>query len=131
MSNRRLLAADEEGVTFRYHDYRDGQDKPMTLPTEQFLQRLFLHVPEPGSHRVRYYGLYTQAKRALLQSCRQQLGQAPIEKPEYLDWQSYWEQRGHPERNQCPVCGQRLIATGFFPPGGIPPPLEKEYVVAA
>ncbi len=127
LSNRRLVQADERQVTFRYTDHRDGQTKPMAFSPDQFLQRILLHVPEPGSHRVRYCGLYASAHRARLLQCRQHLGQPPIEPVVYLDWQSYWQQRGHAERGQCPVCGRRLVATQAFPPGGIPPPVEKSY----
>jgi hypothetical protein len=131
MSNRRLLEADEAQVTFRYHDYRDGQDKPMTLPTHQFLQRLLWHVPELGAHRIRSYGLYYPAKGEALTQCRQQLGQAPIEPPQYLDWQIYCQDLGQVESTQCPVCGKRLVCTKAFPPGGVPPPLEEAYAEVA
>ena len=131
MSNHRLLAADEEQITFRYHDYRDGQDKPMTLPTPQFLQRLLWQVPEPGAHRVRSYGLYSPAKRDVLTPCRQQLGQAPIEPPEYLDGQTYCQDLGQVASTPCPVCGKRLVCTQAFPPGGVPPQLEAAYAEVA
>jgi hypothetical protein len=40
ISNRRLISADETGVTFNWKDYRiDGPDrfKTMTLPTHEFI----------------------------------------------------------------------------------------------
>src|ERR1700745_3186694 len=42
ISNRRLVAFDENGVTFRYKDYRrDGPDRQrvMTLPAHEFIRR--------------------------------------------------------------------------------------------
>ena len=125
MSNSRLLHADEDQVTFRYTDHRDGKDKTMTLPPQQFLQRFLLHVPEPGQHRVRYYGVYARGQQDVLNQCRQHVGQPPIEPVEYLDWQTYCQRRGFAQRAQCPVCGKPLICTDAFPPGGLPPPLEK------
>jgi hypothetical protein len=55
ISNRRLLAFDETGVTFRYKDYRrDGADRQqvMTLGTDEFVRRFLLHVLPRGFHRI-------------------------------------------------------------------------------
>ena len=131
ISNHRVVRADAEQVLFRYTDHRDGQEKVMRLTPEQFLGRLFLHVPDPGTQRVRYYGLYAHGKREALAQCREQLGQPPLEAPEELDWQTYCEGRGMTEQTRCPVCGKRLICTDTFRRGGIPPPLEKEQAFAA
>ena len=60
ISNRRLLAFDEGGVTFRYKDYRrDGAERHavMTLATDEFIRRFLLHVLPRGFHRIRHYGL--------------------------------------------------------------------------
>jgi Putative transposase/Transposase zinc-binding domain len=50
ISNRRLIAFDEHGVTFRYKDYRrDGADRQrvMTLGTDEFIRRFLLHGLPP------------------------------------------------------------------------------------
>src|SRR6266853_1320819 len=42
ISNRRLISADEAGVTFKWKDYRiegPGRYKTMTLPTDEFIRR--------------------------------------------------------------------------------------------
>jgi hypothetical protein len=47
ISNRRLLALDERGVTFRWKDYRAHgrrRHKTMTLSAEEFMRRFLLHV---------------------------------------------------------------------------------------
>src|SRR5262252_7161555 len=47
ISNRRLLAADDGGVAFRWKDYRlDGPDrwKTMTLHPHEFIRRFLMHV---------------------------------------------------------------------------------------
>ena len=118
----RVVAWDEQRVTFRYADNQDpdaqgrGQRKLLSLSVADFLQRWFLHVPPPGLQVVRAYGLYAPTKRAALTQSRQALGQAPLEAPPALDWQTYCAQRGaqHPER--CLVCGQRLLRTATVPP---------------
>ena len=58
--NRRLIAFDVHGVTFRYKDYRrDGTDRQpvMTLAADEFIRRFLIHVLPRGFHRSRHYGL--------------------------------------------------------------------------
>jgi hypothetical protein len=57
ISNTRLIAHDERGVTFRYKDYRaDGlaRQKVMTLKTDEFIRRFMLHILPKGFHRIRH-----------------------------------------------------------------------------
>src|SRR6201999_2251125 len=104
ISNRRLLAFDANGVTFRYKDYRrDGPDRQrvMTLPTHEFIRRFLLHVLPPGFHRIRHYGLLAGAAcKANVARARELLAvappPAPVETPEPQDWLP-----------PCPCCGGR------------------------
>jgi hypothetical protein len=66
ISNSRLLACDDRGVTFRWKDYREHgrtRHKTMTLATEEFMRRFLLHVLPSGFHRIRHYGLLANANR--------------------------------------------------------------------
>ena len=66
ISNRRLLALDERGVTFRWKDYRatgKTRYKTMTLGADEFMRRFLLHVLPSGFHRIRHYGLLANAGR--------------------------------------------------------------------
>ena len=66
ISNRRLIALDETGVTFRYKDYRRGgadRQRTMTLSPDEFIRRFLLHVLPKGFHRIRHYGLLASAGR--------------------------------------------------------------------
>lgn len=66
IANTRLISLGEQGVTFRYKDYRDkGRDrsKTMTLQTDEFIRRFLIHVLPSGFHRIRHYGLLANAKR--------------------------------------------------------------------
>jgi len=71
--DRRLVSASPTTTTFSYTDHRDGRTKRMALSSEEFLRRLFWHVPEPRSHVVRLYGLYGRSQRALCEACREAL----------------------------------------------------------
>src|SRR5262245_39576271 len=65
--NRRLISAGENGVTFRYKDYRlDGtaRYKTTTLATGEFIRRFLIHVLPKGFHRIRHYGLLAKGNRA-------------------------------------------------------------------
>jgi hypothetical protein len=47
ISNRRLISADDNGVTFKWKDYRiegPGRYTTMTLPTHEFIRRFLVHV---------------------------------------------------------------------------------------
>src|SRR5271154_2691432 len=68
ISNRRLVAADDGGVSFRWKDYRiegPGRWKTMTLTPHEFIRRFLMHVLPKGFHRIRHYGLLANATRAV------------------------------------------------------------------
>jgi hypothetical protein len=117
ISNRRLLALDEAGVTFRYKDYRrDGADRQrvMTLGADEFIRRFLLHLLPRGFHRIRHYGLLAgSARRTTLARARELLAVAPPpdddgpEEP--LD-----------TRPPCPCCGGHMIIVETFARCGQP-----------
>ena len=74
ISNSRLIAMDERGVTFKWKDYRvkEGakggangktRHKTMTLAPEEFMRRFLLHVLPGGFQRIRHYGLLANGSR--------------------------------------------------------------------
>jgi len=66
IANSRLLALDEQGVTFKWKDYwakERYRHKTMTLAPEEFIRRFLLHVLPAGFHRIRYYGLIANTTR--------------------------------------------------------------------
>jgi len=66
ISNSRLLAMDERGITFRWKDYRAKEKtrhKAMTLSPQEFMRRFLLHVLPGGFHRIRHYGLLANSNR--------------------------------------------------------------------
>jgi len=108
ISNKRIVSIQEDRVSFRY---RAGEKKGnvMTLPVDEFMKRYFLHVPEPNTKVVRYYGLYAPTAKEELSECRRQLGQQPMKEADEIDWQDYcgYQSKEHPEL--CPVCGRKLV----------------------
>jgi hypothetical protein len=125
ISNRRLIAFDEEGVTFRYKDYRRGEperQQVMTLATDEFIRRFLLHVLPHGFHRIRHYGLLAgSARKDNLAQARRLLA-APVPDAAAPDEASE-------VRPLCPCCGGRMIVIETFarwrqpraPPAAAPP----------
>ena len=83
ISNRRLVSMDENGVSFRWKDYRAKgrtRHKTMTLAPEEFMRRFLLHVLPSGFHRIRHYGLLANTgRRANLTRVRTLLNVPPPE----------------------------------------------------
>lgn len=81
IGNSRLLAVDDEHVTFQYKDYRARQrqrSRTMTVTPDEFIRRFLLHVLPPGFQRIRHYGLLAgRNKKRLLPLCRKLLGAMP------------------------------------------------------
>lgn len=120
ISNSRLIALDEAGVTFRCKDYRcNGRERyrTMTLDPGEFMRRFLLHVLPTGFHRIRHYGLLASAGRAANIAHVRELLAAPRPKAECngtgadaaapSDW-----------RPPCPCCGGRMIIIETFERGG-------------
>ena len=112
ISNQRLIAYDQTGVTFRYKDYRrEGPERQrvLTLAPHEFIRRFLLHVLPQGFHRIRHYGLLASSVRKLdIARARELLAAAPPtakpgEAPEPIDW-----------RPPCPCCGGRMRIIEMF-----------------
>ena len=120
ISNRRLIAFDENSVTFRYKDYRAhgrARYKVMTLPTHEFIRRFLIHVLPDSFHRIRYYGLFASASRADNIARARQLLTVPsrAKQPEPRKTTAVDEPRVLPR--PCPCCGGRMIIIETFARG--------------
>lgn len=64
ISNNRIIALDNDLVSFSYRDYRDNnKTKVMTLPVFEFIRRFLLHVLPKGFFKIRYFGILSSRKR--------------------------------------------------------------------
>jgi Putative transposase len=67
ISNHRLVALADGGVTFRWRDSAHGNKKRrMTLPVDEFLRRFLLHLLPRGFVRIRNFGFLANRQRAQL-----------------------------------------------------------------
>jgi hypothetical protein len=116
ISNRRLIACDERGVTFQWKDYRARRrhrDKTLTLATSEFIRRFLIHVLPSGFHRIRHYGLLANPVRAIqLTRVRQLLAQHTTENDAPVTQTTDDEP---PTRIYiCPTCGAPMIIIETF-----------------
>src|SRR3990170_1287030 len=135
ISNRRLVSADQQGVTFRCKDYRlsgPARYKTMTLSHHEFIRRFLLHVLPKGFHRIRHYGFLANGNRAEnLDRARTLLimpGHNQAADPVSPDEPDEPGPHLHP----CPKCGGTMVIIKTFEPGQNPlraqardPPADK------
>jgi hypothetical protein len=111
ISNRRLVAFGDRGVTFRFKDYRrDSPDRQqvMTLVTDEFIRRFLAHVLPKGFHRIRHYGLLAASSRKTsIALARQLLDVAPP--PDDADPVEPVD-----VRPPCPCCGGHMVVIEAF-----------------
>ena len=101
ISNHRLVAFEDDRVSFRWRDYaHGGKNKVMTISAHEFLRRFLIHVLPKGLVRIRHFGLFANRRRTpSLQRCRAVLG-AP----------SSPQQPQPTIHTRCPLCsGDMLI----------------------
>jgi hypothetical protein len=121
ISNSRLIAADDSGVTFKWKDYRaDGRErqKVMTLATDEFIRRFLIHVLPHGFHRIRHYGLFASGSRAQNIARARELLADPKPKSDATDADTIDEPPTL--AYLCPCCGGRMIIIESFERGGPP-----------
>jgi hypothetical protein len=124
ISNRRLIASDDKGVTFKWKDYRvegPARYKLMTLATDEFIRRFLMHVLPAGFHRIRYYGLLASSKRADNIARARELLAPPMIHIDAIKAISgnASQQTAEPqaERHPCPSCGGPMIIIERFERG--------------
>jgi predicted Zn-ribbon and HTH transcriptional regulator len=112
ISNHRLLAFEQERVTFRWKDYaRGGKQGEMTLSATEFLRRFFLHVLPRGFVRIRHFGfLANRFRPSRLALGRQLLAyrgstEHEVKAHKLPESSSLWH---------CPRCGASMIVIQTF-----------------
>ncbi len=121
ISNSRLIACDDAGVTFKWKDYRANgrkRAKVMTLATGEFIRRFLIHVLPSGFHRIRHYGLFASSKRAEnIARARQMLA---VPKPQSENAAAADSNEPQTPAHPCPCCGGRMIIIEIFERGTTP-----------
>jgi hypothetical protein len=137
IANSRLLTMDENGVTFKWKDYRvkEGErHKTMTLSPDEFIRRFLIHVIPSGFHRIRHYGLIanTGRKKNLKRARELLTGQPTEECVEAITAGTDAIEKTEPVEPEhaiyvCPDCGAPMCIIETFLRGQLPraPPVNK------
>ena len=123
ISNRRLVAADANSVTFKYKDYRvEGPErfKTMTLATGEFIRRFLSHVLPKGFHRIRHYGLLANGNRADNIARARELLAVPQPVDEIEPNSAAENDTPAVRARACPCCGSPMHLIEVFARGSEP-----------
>lgn len=113
VSNQRLIAFDENGVTFHTKEQRT-----ITIEPEDFIRRFLLHMLPYGFTKIRYYGLlapsnsknkWIEARRQLEKMSPHASGQteAELKIPDPKEtWDEFYKRLTGIDIFLCPECGQ-------------------------
>ena len=108
ITNDRIESYENHRVTFRWRDYRHGnQEKLCTVAGQEFLRRYVSHVPPHGFVRIRSYGFMSNRNRKRnLERARQLIGKEVTPQARAL----------LRPRRLCPACARRDERTFHFAP---------------
>jgi predicted RNA-binding Zn-ribbon protein involved in translation (DUF1610 family) len=128
IANSRLIAMDEQGVTFKWKDYRAKEQyrhKTMTLAPDEFIRRFLLHVLPSGFHRIRHYGLIanTTRKDNLAQARELLMNDKTDEPRDVVTNDVDAAESGNRDASAtyfCPDCGATMIIIETFERGQLP-----------
>lgn len=122
ISNHRIVKIDEQGVSFRWRDYRDNKEKLMQLDGVEFLRRFSQHILPRGFVRIRHYGLLSATHRPRLHQLQICLGVMPEKKEEKPDWKHICRKHLNYDPDRCPHCHKpTMVMVERFLPGRGPP----------
>jgi Putative transposase len=105
ISNHRLVAFQNDRVSFRWRDYaHGGKKRVMTVSADEFLRRFLLHVLPKGLVRIRHFGFFANRRReTALTRCRELLGAATSA-----------ERSETTNLPRCPACSATMLVIERF-----------------
>ena len=123
ISNHRLVEMTDGKVTFLARDNSNpGRKRLVTLTTQEFIRRFFLHVLPRGFVKIRHYGLMAPRNaKTKLEAARRLIEQAqPLKSdpdghteahqlPKRSTWQEIFLRITGIDITKCPSCGGSLI----------------------
>lgn len=118
ISDQRLLAYDDDGVSFRTRG-----DNRMTLAPEEFIRRFLLHSLPSGFRKVRHFGLYApgnvngrlETARALVLEAGLDIASLPRRGPAPRSWVELIIVLTGQHPLRCPKCHQAIMVAQPLP----------------
>ena len=120
ISNRRLVAMNDQTVTFTWKDYRNGAAaNTMTLAVDEFIRRFLLHVLPDGFQRIRHYGFlangHRKVKIALIRKLLGPAVQPPVVAAGTDGLPHVEKVTGTAATPPCPCCGGTMAVIEILP----------------
>ena len=117
ISNQRLVASEDQTVTFRARDNSNpGTYRRISLSAQEFIRRFLLHVLPHGFVRIRHFGLMASRnvqtkleKASRLLHASQSTLPTPSTKIELLSWQQLLLKLTGLDLTVCPNCGGTIL----------------------
>lgn len=118
ISNDRIVKVDQEKVTFKWKDYRNGSKKQETaINGLRFLELFCIHILPHGFTRIRHYGFLSPAsKKKSLATIRSSLKVKPVivlNTPK--TWQEIVTDRMGLKPGVCSSCGGKMVKIEVLP----------------
>ncbi|MCE5285445.1 MAG: IS91 family transposase [Pelosinus sp.] len=108
ISNNRIINLENDMVTFKWRDYKDGSKlKEMTLSAIEFMRRFLLHILPTGFTKIRHYGfLGNRNKNTKLRLCQKLTGgkMKPLDKKRLSATEIILKISGR-DITKCSCCG--------------------------
>lgn len=106
LAESKITAFDGQHVTFCYKDRATGEDTSRTLPVQEFIGRLVMHIPDQHFRCLRQAGLFANRRRTKMLAIAQQcLKQSPKPEPRRIPWRDMIIKTYHHDPLACPNCG--------------------------
>ena len=124
LPEKNILSISDQQITFRYISHRTKRPEECKLTPQKFLRRYLQHTPQPGFHRIRYYGVLAPGARRTLRAVKVALLTAlTILAPVIAELGQHSEER---LPHKCPHCGATcFIRIDFTYPNRRAPPWEQ------
>lgn len=109
----RITRFDGKMVDFWYEDHRTERRVDESLPVEEFIGRLVMHIPKKHSRMVHHYGLYRRNKGQLARSLggllpKRQLTLFATERLDRKTWRERATESFGKDPVVCPHCGKEM-----------------------
>lgn len=116
----RIIEYDGENVTFWYKDHKSGKRETCTMPVEQFIGRLVMHIPPKNFQMVRRYGFYGRRVSEVVQEVISTLKRFVQKVFAFKEGKKSWRDRLIETFNRdplkCPYCGDEMLLWEIWHP---------------
>lgn len=115
IADSQILAADQDGISYRYKDHRTKRQRTARVAPFEFLRRFLQHALPKGFHRIRHHGFLAPGARSTLRGLQLALLVRLVAFSDMIaQLKEPFQQR---KPMCCPRCGSTsLTHSDFLPP---------------